>query len=136
MALAAIWLILSFVVLDVQNNYDSVANMELDVGYVQEVEKWKKDIYEGAEIEGESILIAESPPPNNLEGHWYEIRDGKYSVRRGSLVIFAHASGDIIKLRNAGSLLTAQPPGASAGIRLQKKEDEFLEELEDHQRYM
>ena len=85
--LSGIWFILLFVVMSVQHNYKSTAEMELDIGYVQEVREWKQEVAEGAFVTNQTIVIAEGSPPNAPNRRIHLAYDKTYVVHEGDLAI-------------------------------------------------
>ena len=102
--LVVIWFILFIAVSNVEYNYQSIAKMGLDIGYVQEVNEWKQAVSDSGSVTNQSIVIAESPEPNTLDKRTHETFDKKFVVRRRDLVILAtDHNGRISRLQRIDS---------------------------------
>ena len=92
-ALSGVWFILWFVVADVGYSYKSITKMELDIGYVQKVEvKEGREYYSdgsGTVVVTQSMVIADSAPPNGLNQRTHVTSDKIFAVHRGDLLILA-----------------------------------------------
>ena len=89
--LAAIWLILFFVVNNVEGNYESIAKIGLDMGYVQKVEEWKTYFGDGpsAYFVNQSIKIADSSPPNGVNQRTHTSFNKTLPIHAGDLALLS-----------------------------------------------
>lgn len=100
LALAGILIILFFVVANVEYNYGSIAKMELDIGYVQEANKWRQAVADNGHVVNQSIVIADSALPNGLNKRTHGTFDKTFAVHLGDLVILTtDHNGRISQLR-------------------------------------
>lgn len=99
LVVAGIWLILVFIVASVEQNYENIAKLKLDIGYVMEEEHHVNDDSGGA---SQRIVIAETPPPNGMNPRKHEyLQTPQFRVRVGDLVMLATgANGRIALLRS------------------------------------
>ena len=91
LALGLIWLILTMVVGTFEHNYKSLAEIKLDMGYVQEVKEGRDYISEGSSsfVVSQSIVIADSAPPNGLNKRIYGTFDEILPIQEGDLVLLS-----------------------------------------------
>lgn len=100
-ALAGVSFILFFVVMVIEHNFASIAQLVLDIGYVQEAKIWKQEVSEGGEVTNQDIVIADTAPPRSVNERRHYAYDKPYEIDRGDLVILAiDHNGHISRLLN------------------------------------
>lgn len=87
--------------LERSGNYQQTRDMELDVGYVQDVSVETSCTYEDAEVQYQRILIADRVDSDQGSSRFVAM-DERFSVERGDPVVVAYANGvyliNVIKL--------------------------------------
>ena len=99
-----------------------MANMELDVGYVQDVEKGERDVSETASVSWQSIVIADTAARDSVNQRKYQYDGGRlFNIHVGDLLVTLSTGryGQILDLRNE-SRPTMRQPGTSARILRQE----------------
>ena len=130
--LTGIWLILFFIFSSIWHDYESMAKMELDIGYVADETHRHSDETGGYQ----NIVIADTSARDGLDQRKYQrfSEEQSFAVQVGEPVMLStDANGRILDLRNESRPALDQP-GATARIRLQKREEELQKELEDRPR--
>ena len=101
-ALPWIWVFLLIVVAAVANNYKSVKEMELDIGYVLDVEESEEEVTEiGSKKTFQTITIAETATPGGVNQRRHPAGENTFAVNVGDLIILSkNSQGGILHFKN------------------------------------
>ncbi len=119
------WLVLHLIASSISTNRESMAGMELDVGYVQKVEEGERPVSDTGSVPWQSIAIAETAARDSVNQREYQY-DGSilFKVHVGDLVMLStDADGQILDLRNE-SRPTLHQPGATGRIHPEQLAEE------------
>ena len=128
--LPGIWIILFFIASSISDDWESMAKMELDVGYVQEVERWNRHFSDDGKIPNQSIMIADKAARDGVNHRKYHYEGQKlFAVFVGDMVMLSTGgNGRILDLRNE-SHPSWPLPGATTRIRAEELAQQRAEEL-------
>lgn len=118
--LAVGWVILLLVVAAAESKYDDIAEIELDVGYIQKVEQWKQYYADGEDsyVVNQRIVLAETAPPDGLNQRIYGTYDKTFEIEGGDFVILVTGFNGRVSNLMKIPFPTQSLPGASGKVCL------------------